>query len=145
MKNTQFYSEGLRFSCKRCSACCRLDPGFVYLSENDLDKLVLETKMDKANFIKKYCRWCADDSLSLLEKPNNDCIFWDSGCTVYKNRPLQCRTYPFWKNILVSEENWEAAGQDCPGINNGKLNTQAEINEYLRLRSAQPIIYRSNK
>ena len=144
MTEMQFYHKGLKFSCKQCSSCCRFDPGFVYLSENDLEKLLMETKMDRANFINKYCRWCADDSLSLQEKPNYDCIFWDSGCLVYKNRPLQCRTYPFWKTILKSEKAWETTAAGCPGINSGKLNTGAEIDEYIKLRSSQPIIYRSN-
>ena len=31
-----FYAEGLRFSCERCSACCRGEPGYVFLTKEDL-------------------------------------------------------------------------------------------------------------
>jgi Fe-S-cluster containining protein len=49
-------------------------------------------------FVKKYCRWVdqgGDPILSLVEKSNFDCIFWDQGCTIYQARPDQCRSYPF--------------------------------------------------
>ena len=34
-----FYSDGLRFECTRCSRCCRHTPGYVFLSENDVERL----------------------------------------------------------------------------------------------------------
>ena len=136
----QWFACGLKFSCKRCSACCRHDPGFVYLSEKDLEKLVLQTKIDKKSFINKYCRWCSDDSLSLKEKPNKDCIFWDGSCTVYETRPLQCRTFPFWKSIIASQKNWEAAAGECPGMNSGKLHSAKEIEKHIELRTQEQVI-----
>ena len=90
----QFFSSGLKFSCKRCSACCRYDSGFVYLSENDVEKLTLLLKINRNSFLSEFCRWVKDwkgeDVLSLKEKPNKDCILWEAGCTVYDARPVQC-------------------------------------------------------
>ena len=57
-----------------------------------------------AEFGRRYLRRVGG-SLSLTEKPNHDCIFWDDGCTVYPVRPTQCRTFPFWP------ENLETAGR----------------------------------
>ncbi|HQO67077.1 MAG TPA: YkgJ family cysteine cluster protein, partial [Spirochaetales bacterium] len=34
--NQSFWHEGLRFECARCSACCRYEPGYVFLSADDL-------------------------------------------------------------------------------------------------------------
>jgi len=146
MTNKPFYASGLNFSCKRCSACCRYDPGFVFLSEKDLEKLSCELKMDNSRFIKKYCRWVMDwqgkEVLSLKEKANKDCIFWDSSCTVYQARPLQCRTFPFWESIAASAQSWEVTACECPGINSGTLHSGKEIDENIKSRIREPIINR---
>ena len=37
------------------------------------------------------------------------CIFLDrqtNRCGIYSVRPIQCSTYPFWSNILESEQHW---------------------------------------
>jgi len=143
MTKAHFYTTGLNFSCKRCSSCCRYDQGFVFLSEKDLEKLTAGLDMDKAQFVKAYCRWVAGmqgtETLSLKEKSNKDCIFWEtSGCSVYNVRPFQCSSFPFWPSILSSYESWKIAASACPGMNTGKLHTQEAIDKYLR--GKQPII-----
>jgi Fe-S-cluster containining protein len=147
MKNSQFYASGLKFSCKRCSSCCRYDPGFVYLSEKDLEKLTAELKLDRNSFLDKYCRWIkgleGKKFLSLKEKSNKDCILWDSGCIVYTARPLQCRAFPFWDNILYSAQSWKMTASACPGMNKGELHTEKAIQEYIKLRETEPIINRA--
>jgi len=144
MGKEPFFARGLNFSCQRCSACCRYDAGFVFLSEKDLEKLTSLLKMNRENLQKTYCRWVIDWNgekvLSLKEKSNKDCIFWDSGCTVYESRPLQCITFPFWSSIVDSPGCWEVAASGCPGINAGKLHTKEEIDNFLTLRKSQPII-----
>ena len=146
MKKARFYTSGLRFSCKRCSSCCRHESGYVFLSEKDLKKLILELNTDKNSFIKSYCRWVVNrqgsESLSLKEKSNNDCILWDSGCTVYQARPLQCRTFPFWKSVLSSSGVWEATAGACPGMNTGRLYSIDEIEKKLLKQSEEPVIKR---
>lgn len=79
-------------------------------------------------------------SLSLKELPGNDCIFWKEGCTVYKARPVQCISYPFWSSILVDKSEWEYEAKDCPGIGNGKLVAPHEIQKMLDLRKEHPTI-----
>ncbi|MCL2410830.1 MAG: YkgJ family cysteine cluster protein [Treponema sp.] len=144
MENQTFYVSGLNFSCKRCSACCRHDSGFVFLSENDLENLTIALEMDKDSLLKVYCRWVTDwkgdTVLSLKEKSNKDCILWDDGCTVYEKRPLQCITFPFWESIISSSEVWEITASDCAGINSGKLHTPLEISGFLKARADNPII-----
>jgi Fe-S-cluster containining protein len=41
------------------------------------------------------------------------------GCSIYQVRPLQCRTWPFWPEVIKSPATWARAGKGCPGINNG--------------------------
>ena len=139
-----FYASGLKFSCKRCSACCRYDSGLVYLSENDLEKLTLELKMNRNSFISAFCRWVTDwkgdEVLSLREKSNKDCILWESGCTVYQARPIQCITFPFWESIMHSSQTWEIAASGCPGMNNGEMHSEKTINDTIKLRDSQPFV-----
>jgi Fe-S-cluster containining protein len=102
--------------------------------------------MDKKNFITKYCRWVTDTQgnkvLSLKEKNNYDCIFWDQGCTVYESRPLQCVSFPFWESIVSSKEAWNMASTGCPGINSGVLHNADEISSFVNSRIARPAIKR---
>ncbi|MDR3247725.1 MAG: YkgJ family cysteine cluster protein, partial [Treponema sp.] len=39
MAKQPFYANGLRFSCTRCSSCCRYESGYVFLSPEDVDVL----------------------------------------------------------------------------------------------------------
>jgi Fe-S-cluster containining protein len=142
-----FYSEGLRFSCTRCSECCRIDPGFVFLRKKDTEILVSALKMKYNDFVTAYCRWVpwlgGIERLSLKEKANYDCIFWEKGCSVYEARPLQCRTFPFWPSMLDSANSWDV--MTCPGMGKGTLHTLEEIELSLARQRAEPIIQRKVK
>ena len=126
-----FFSEGLAFSCQQCSGCCRHDPGFVYLSREDLDLFLEKLSLSQDEFIHTYCRFVpyydGEEVLCLKEKKNYDCIFWDNGCTAYTARPIQCRTYPFWSFILKDEKTWKDESITCPGIDSGEFHDFAQI------------------
>lgn len=146
-----FYASGLHFSCTRCSACCRYEEGYVFLSEKDAFLLGTALKMDYDQFVETYCRWIPSSNgnyqLSLNEKANNDCIFWTTlpkeGCSVYDNRPLQCRSYPFWASIVRSRKSWEETAHNCPGVNHGALHSGDAITNWLDMRRSEPIITRT--
>jgi Fe-S-cluster containining protein len=131
----KFYEKGLHFECQQCSHCCCDEPGFVYLSWNDLERLLYLTNLSKDEFIEKYCRFVpfydGSEVLCLKEKENYDCIFQQkpNGCLVYKARPVQCSTYPFWSFIIKNKETWESEATECPGIGKGRIHTKQEIEE----------------
>jgi len=147
MNDRPFYADGLKFSCTRCSSCCRHESGYVYLSESDLSRLANGFGTDYTAFVETWCRWVPFDRgrerLSLKEKSNFDCVFWESGCTVYNTRPLQCRAFPFWDNILCSPGAWKTAGESCPGINNGELHSREKIEGFISQMEEEIIIERS--
>ena len=128
-----FYRDGLNFECQQCSSCCRHETGHVYLSTLEIDSIISFLKIERSEFIQKYCkRVNAFNSLriSLIEKSNFDCIFWNKeikGCKIYSVRPTQCRTYPFWPSILQSKNIWDECAKGCPGINKGKIRDYDEI------------------
>ena len=139
-----FFAAGLRFDCTRCQRCCRIDPGVVLLSQNDLDQLAAYLNLSEREVRERYCR--AVDmggvtQLSLREQANYDCVFWDEGgCSVYEARPLQCRSFPFWPAQLADQESWRRAGEDCPGIGIGPLHSGVEIAYWLTRREAEPLL-----
>jgi len=150
-----FYKNGLRFSCKNCSNCCRYESGYVFLSENDVMRAAAVLKMNCKEFCSVFCRWISSingkEQLSLREKSNFDCILWDSnagkknegGCSVYEARPMQCRTFPFWPNMLDSGEIWENASKDCPGIGQGNYYSLDFINKSMMMMKNETIISRN--
>lgn len=144
MSEEKFYENGLRFECQKCSACCRHDPGYVFLTRTDLDDLMKETGLIEADFLKKYCTVVdlgGFKRISLIEKPNYDCIFWkDGGCTVYKARPVQCRTFPFWISNIEDKADWERTAADCPGIGKGRLVSKEEIEKRVAERQKEPML-----
>jgi Fe-S-cluster containining protein len=108
--------------------------------------LAAECQMEYTGFVKTYCRWipagAGIERLSLKEKSNYDCIFWEDGCGVYAARPLQCRTFPFWASILDSPESWAMAKSGCPGMDRGRLFPDGEIEALLAARREDPVLRR---
>jgi uncharacterized protein len=140
-----FYEKsGLSFKCQCCSSCCRHSPGFVFLSFEDLEHLLAATGRTLPEFRQRYVRVALIGRfarLSLVEKTNFDCIFWENGgCLVYDHRPLQCRSFPFWSSLVSSEGVWEEQKKSCPGIGQGPVHSGDEIDTWLHLRLVERLI-----
>ncbi len=129
-KNQQaWYSEGLRFECTQCGACCSGEPGYVWVDEAEILAMADEMKMSVDVFEHKFVRDLGYDK-SLLEYPDGDCILLDPEtrkCTVYETRPIQCRTWPFWDSTLRKRKDWKETCEACPGAGKGKLYTFEQI------------------
>jgi hypothetical protein len=139
-----FYEKGLRFTCLRCSKCCRESPGYVFLSKKDLHLVSKACKKNVDEVIEKYCKIVHFNQitrLSLIEKVNFDCIFWEAnGCAIYANRPLQCRSFPFWSANLESDQTWENVKLSCPGTGQGELHSQRTIQYWLDQRQKETFL-----
>ena len=124
------YNQGIRFKCQGSSNCCvsRGEYGFVYLSNKDIQRLCHFTKLKKIDFIKTYCDR-TDGFTHLKEELNNDnCIFLkNKKCSIYKARPTQCRTWPFWNENLNAKKWNNEISKFCPGIGKGRVITKEEI------------------
>ena len=123
-----WYRDGLRFECTRCGRCCR-GAGNVWVSEPEIAALASRLGQDAEAFREGFTRRAGKRGVILRQKRNLDCIFWDDaqGCTVYSDRPRQCRTYPFWSAFLQSEEDWRDESASCPGMDRGTLYPAEEI------------------
>jgi Fe-S-cluster containining protein len=135
-----FYATGLKFTCTRCSTCCRGSLGFVFLTPDDLHGILGLLRLDFHTFFHKYCRLVdmgTGRSISLIEKPGYDCIFWNQGgCSIYEARPIQCSTYPFWASILADPGYWKEESCQCSGIGKGECRNRDYIEARLYARRA---------
>ena len=81
-----FYDDGLCFECQRCLYCCSQEPGYVFLSEKDIENGSQVLGLSKEEFIAIYCRYVDYGNysmVSLKEKDNYDCIFLTkNGCSL---------------------------------------------------------------
>ena len=124
-----WYEGGLQFECSQCGDCCSGAPGFVWVDEEEIDKLAARLEMERDAFERKFVRQVGARK-SLTEYPDGDCIFLDPdtrGCSVYEDRPVQCRTWPFWDSNLASRKDWRETCRICPGSGTGRLYTFEEI------------------
>jgi len=153
-----WYADGLDFNCTTCGNCCTGGPGYVFLSDQEIELAAEHLKVNVAEFTKQYCRKVGGRiSLKEIRRTNglHDCVFLtevpveptkrelDAGeavpqsrriCGIYSVRPLQCRTWPFWPENIRSESAWKRAGKGCPGIN--RAGRHFSIQEVESIRDA---------
>lgn len=124
-----WYADGLRFECQGCGACCRGEPGYVWVTTDEIREMAAHLGLAPKEFGRLHVRRVGFRR-SLRERPDGDCVLWggpERGCLVYPARPTQCRTFPFWKETLRSPAAWERVGERCPGVNRGRLFSLDEI------------------
>ena len=130
-----WYRDGLRFTCTRCGNCCTGAPGFTWVTEDEIAALAKRLKTDDATFRRTHTRtvWRKGvQQVSLIDlgaRKNHACVFFKpgTGCTVYEDRPRQCRTWPFWRRNLESPADWAEQAKECPGMDRGSLHSAARI------------------
>ena len=130
------YEKGIKFQCQESSNCCvsRGSHGFVFLSKKDLTRLEKFFKISLINFKTSYCE-ATNKFLHLKEiKKNGECIFLkNKKCSVYKARPTQCRTWPFWPENMNSKTWNRDIINFCPGIGKGAIISKKIIDRLLKI------------
>jgi Fe-S-cluster containining protein len=132
----KWYAEGLRFECQPgCSACCS-DHGeytALYLTEDDTRRLARHLAIEHDQFISRYAEVEEGSLLLRMEQP--ECPFLEEGrCQVYEARPIQCSTFPFWKENLRSRRTWVKLCEFCPGVDSGPQHEGKAITEQIAKR-----------
>lgn len=133
-----WYADGLRFECTQCGNCCSGPPGAVWLTDAEEDAIARELRLDPEVFRARYVRRIgARRSLrEVVREGRHDCIFLDreshpgrATCSIYRVRPLQCRTWPWWPEVVETPGAWEETRRrtPCPGMGQGQLHSLVEI------------------
>ncbi len=133
-EGSAWYSAGLRFACRQCGACCKIE-GYVWVGREAIRRIAGHLDLSVDEFGRKYL-WRVDSRFALIEKPNRECIFWENSCAIYPVRPPQCKTFPFWSEQLASQEAWERGTKACHGMNQGRLYEIGEIRKIVAGKDA---------
>ena len=128
----------LHFECTGCGRCCIGGGEYhVFLTDDAAEAIRQHLQLSRAWFRRRYLRRLPDgDQVAAMGKDGR-CIFLgkDNGCTVYAARPVQCRTYPFWPEVVNSRTSWTREAQRCEGINRGKIVPLSRIRKALASQS----------
>lgn len=119
----------MKFKCQTsCGGqCCSLGwrgSSFVFLTQSDRERLSAYLKSPVTEFADlgefEFTRFTFMKTRQWFMKTTNGvCKYFDNGkCGVYEARPVQCRTFPFWPE-LMSPQSWNALKPVCPGIGKG--------------------------
>ena len=130
-----WYKDGLRFKCTKCGKCCTGDPGYVWLTDADIECLSDHLKLSTKDFLYKYTRFVANRYSLKEDSISYDCVFFkDNKCLVYDKRPSQCKKFPWWPENLTSEESWKQLEGYCEGVNHkdAPLISSVEIEKNLK-------------
>ncbi len=125
-----WYSQGLRFECTQCGQCCSGGSGTVEFTYSEAQGMAAQLGLTYQEFLGRYAirqgpTWILRE-VPCPDGEGFDCVLLerdpDSGltrCSVHRERPMQCRTWPFWPENLKSPRTWRQAGRECEGIDRG--------------------------
>ena len=117
--------------------------GYVYLTEDDIRRAATFVGMSAKAFEAKYV-YRTRHQRRFRKPPDKQCPFLeDRRCSIHPAKPTQCRTFPFWPEVVERPSDWNKTARYCPGIGKGELiqiGTAMEIAE--EQRRAYPELYK---
>lgn len=124
----------LRFECTGCGACCT--GGYDhYVEANARERAAIRDylKLSARWFRRRYQTRVDDDVVGIRLEPDGRCPFLgpDNRCRIYPVRPRQCRTYPWWPELVEREAGWQQEARRCEGLNRGAVVPLARIERAL--------------
>ena len=130
----KFAAGGIQFECQGSGKCCVSHNGYghVFLNREDRLRMAEHLGLSLAQFTHRYCDQ-QDEVWKLKEGTSPDCPFLDGRrCGIYQARPTQCRTWPFWPEVMNAKTWDEDVASFCPGVGKGRVWTPKEIEVELR-------------
>lgn len=132
-----WWKKGIRFECQGSGNCCvsRGQYGYVYFTKEDRKRMAKHLGLKTDVFTKNYCEK-SDGFFHLKEEEGNpNCRFLkDNRCSVYEGRPTQCRTWPFWPEVMSAKSWKKEVASFCPGVGKGRVVSENEIKDQLELQ-----------
>jgi Fe-S-cluster containining protein len=136
---------GISFQCTACGKCCtgasggkvwvneaeqdaiaqllnlknRQDLQDQYLVQDTINTTISSSSSSSSTNNKWGIQMIPHDTSNTLNTQEEKCIFLTSEnkCSIYRARPTQCQTFPFWPALVASEHDWETtARSQCEGI-----------------------------
>jgi hypothetical protein len=116
-----FYEKGLAFTCvPGCNYCCSCEPGYVFLSQEDLQRLCAYTSMDEDRFIAPIADggYGSISMVILLEKRITTVFSYETGCSSHAN-PGNVAPICL-EERMENEESWEEKASCSGSDKNGQ-------------------------
>ena len=138
MKKTPWYIAGLHFECQQCGGCCSgPGEGYIWITRPEIEMIADFLKIPVGQLRQKYLKRVGLRTTIIEQSSTKDCVFLrkidgQKKCIIYKVRPGQCRTWPFWSDNLTGPGAWNKTAKKCPGINRGKLRSFGQIQKIKR-------------
>jgi Fe-S-cluster containining protein len=114
----------LRFECTGCGACCT---GGVdhYVETSAPERAAIRgfLKLSPGWFRRRYLMRVDAGTVGIRLNPDGRCPFLgkDNRCRIYPVRPRQCRTYPWWPELIGNKRGWTEEARRCEGMNCGTV------------------------
>jgi Fe-S-cluster containining protein len=129
-----WWNEGLPFACTQCGKCCHARDGYAHVVLNRREQLRLARHLGLPlrEFLSRYTETDADGHVGLRFEEGR-CVMLDgAACSVHEAKPTQCRTWPFWPELLASRAAYEREVRSfCPGSRSGPIVPAAAIRSQL--------------
>jgi Fe-S-cluster containining protein len=105
-------------ACYACEGnCCRGESGYIWLNKEDIIRIADAVGVTQETLIDDYLKKVGYrySIKEILIHGSYNCVFYETGigCSIYRVRPNQCKTYPFWNYF---KKNKEELLRECPGI-----------------------------
>ncbi len=124
----------MRFECTGCGKCCTgRGDYYIAVSRKEQERIRRFLGISWSWFRRRYVFRYDDETESLSMERDGRCVFLsaDKRCGIYRVRPLQCRYYPFWPELVRSRSAWMSEARRCEGIGRGGIIPLARIEALL--------------
>ncbi|MCB0422749.1 MAG: YkgJ family cysteine cluster protein [Bdellovibrionales bacterium] len=131
----EWWNKGVRFQCQGSGKCCisRGEYGYVYLTLSDRQRFAKHFDMRTSSFTRKFCEQTEGIWHLKTDPQTKDCLFLlENKCSVYKARPTQCRTWPFWPEVMNAKSWKKEVASFCPGVGKGPVISAQKISKALK-------------
>jgi len=125
--------EEVRFECQKdCFKCCA-KPGVVNFDKEDLEDASNYLGIPQSKFKKEFKLTRVKGYMEMAVEEDMPCPFLTfEGCAIHPVKPKQCRTFPFWKENVVTRNDWKLTAGFCPGIGEGPQISADSIRKDLK-------------
>ena len=102
------------FACQGCGACC-VQPGYVFVTLAEAEAIARFLGKDPESYHRKHVTQ-AEGQYALRTPYKKGCIYIKDGrCLIYPVRPEQCRSFPYWDDVIKTDDGWRDISKYCPG------------------------------
>ena len=101
----------------------------MYLTESDVAALAGALGITVTAARQRYT-FRDENGWTELDFRGGRCVMLDATtnlCTVYDSRPTQCRTFPFWPELIRRGAWTPEAKRICEGVGNGRVVPKDEV------------------